>query len=192
MDTTDTMNTANENHDAASAFQSPEQCVCSVLRKRIYASAALGIVPVPLIDFVGLTAIQLDLVRALCEKHNVPFKEHLATGIVSAVAGAAAPVVAARFIFRLLKFVPGFGMGIAGLTLPVLFAASTYTVGKIVDAQLASGNTLEDIDLDRVKERAGKLAEEGKTYARQMVAKVKKRKSEKGDAPSDTTQEQPA
>lgn len=164
-------------HDVQESCDSAD---CSaLLRKRVYASVALGVVPVPVVDFVGLTAIQIELVRALCKAHGVPFKKRTATAVVSAIAGAAAPVLVAPLAFSLLKFVPVVGQGIAGVTLPVLFGASTYAVGKIVNAHLQDGKTLESIDLAKAKEVAGHYVEEGKKMARQAASKLKKDKGGK-------------
>ena len=55
----------------------------AIIRKRVYGSVALGLAPIPLLDLIGLYAIQVDLVRALANKYGVPFKADMPSRLMS-------------------------------------------------------------------------------------------------------------
>ncbi len=47
----------------------------AVIRQHVIWSVGAGLVPVPIADFVAVTAVQLDLIRQLCTVHGVSYEE---------------------------------------------------------------------------------------------------------------------
>lgn len=93
--------------------------VDAVIRKHVYASMALGLAPVPIVDLVGLTAVQVDLVRSLSKKYEVPFKKNLAKTLVGALIGGVLPVGTVPLFASLVKFIPVIGLttGVVSMSL---------------------------------------------------------------------------
>ncbi|MBE2251029.1 MAG: DUF697 domain-containing protein [Myxococcus sp.] len=54
---------------------SPTAAADTVIRQHVYWAVGAGLVPVPLADFVAVTAVQLDLIRQLCTLYGVSYQE---------------------------------------------------------------------------------------------------------------------
>ena len=53
------------------------------IRRYAIASAAVGLVPVPLVDLIAVTSIQLKLVDTLCRIYQVPFSANVAKALAA-------------------------------------------------------------------------------------------------------------
>lgn len=146
----------------------------AVIRNRVYASMALGLAPIPVVDLVGLTAVQIDLVRVLAKKYDVPFKRNAAKTIISALVGSVVPVGVAPLFASLMKMVPYVGLTTGAVSISILGGASTYAVGKVFNKHFASGGTLLDVDTAKVKDGFKEQYEKGRSY----VSSLKKKKGE--------------
>ncbi len=152
----------------------PAETIDGIIRKRIYAALALGLAPIPVVDLVGLTAIQLDLVRAIAKEYDVPFKKNAAKSVITALIGSVVPVGAAPLFASLVKVVPYIGLTTGAVSMSILGGASTYAVGKVFAKHFASGGTLLDMDTDKLKDGFKEQYEKGKSY----VSSLKKKKEE--------------
>src|SRR5208283_2598463 len=63
-----------------------------VIRKYAYGSLAVALVPVPLIDLVALTGVQMKLIERLATFYGVPFSEERTKYIIASLAGASVPL----------------------------------------------------------------------------------------------------
>ena len=54
----------------------------AIIRKRVYGAVGIGFVPVPLVDFLGLSALQIELIHALAKAHGVEFKKERVKSII--------------------------------------------------------------------------------------------------------------
>ena len=54
-----------------------EEIADAIIRKRVYGAIGIGFIPVPLVDFLGLTALQIEMIHALAKAHGVEFKKGL-------------------------------------------------------------------------------------------------------------------
>ncbi len=146
----------------------------AVIRHRVYAAMALGLAPIPVVDLLGLTAIQIDLVRVLAKKQGVPFKKNAAKTIISALLGSVVPVGVAPLFAYAVKWVPFVGLTTGAVSISLLGGASTYAVGKVFNKHFASGGTFLDVDTTKFKEGFKEQYEKGKSY----VSSLKKKKTD--------------
>lgn len=51
----------------------PEKSVDQIINEHVGFSMAVGAIPLPVLDFTAVTAIQIDLIRQLAKKHEVDF-----------------------------------------------------------------------------------------------------------------------
>ncbi len=153
------------------------------IRNHVYSSMALGLAPIPLLDLVGLSVIQLDLVRKIAKKYNVPFKENAAKTCITALVGGVLPVGLAPVAASIIKCVPIVGTLTGAVSMSLLGGASTYAVGRVFVKHFESGGTLLDVDTEKVQEGFKEQYEKGKEY----VAGLKK-KEEKEPAPKTETE----
>jgi len=54
----------------------------NLIRNHVYASMGVGLVPIPLADFLALTGIQINLLRKLAKTYDVPFSKDTVKNIL--------------------------------------------------------------------------------------------------------------
>lgn len=139
-----------------------------LIRHHVWASIGVGLVPVPLVDMVALTAIQLNLVRKIAKNYEIPFSKDKVKNILGALVGSAIPsATGGPLAASITKFVPVIGWTTGAITMPVFAGASTYAVGKVFVQHFATGGTFLTFDTDKVKEYFAKKFKEGKEVAKE-------------------------
>jgi uncharacterized protein (DUF697 family) len=127
---------------------------------------AVGLVPVPLVDFAGVTVIQLNMLRVIAKKYGVPFSKSTVKNILSSLVGGAVPAtVSAPLAASFTKLVPGAGTAAGVVTMPIISGASTYAVGKVFVQHFASGGTFLTFKPEKVKAYYEEMFKEGKKVA---------------------------
>ena len=90
-----------------------------VSRHKNYAAAG-GLVPLPVVNIAGITAINLRMVKQLSELYRVPFERDRTRSLIVGLIGGAVPTgVGAATSSTLMWIVPGgvlLGLGAAALT----------------------------------------------------------------------------
>src|SRR5690606_15888195 len=71
----------------------------------------------------------------------------------------------ARIGARAIKFIPGVGSVLGGVTLAVLSGASTYALGEVFKRHFETGGTFLDFDVERLKKYYNEKFEKGKEMA---------------------------
>jgi uncharacterized protein (DUF697 family) len=135
----------------------------AVIKQHVIWSVGAGLVPVPLVDFVAVTAIQVDLIRQLCTLHGVGYEEATGKLWVGALTGGAVARIGASAI----KAIPGIGSLIGGLSMSIASGASTWAVGQVVDKHLAGGGTMQNFNVDAAKRQYATEYEKGKDVAKE-------------------------
>jgi uncharacterized protein (DUF697 family) len=134
-----------------------------LIREHVIWSCGAGLVPVPIVDFVAVTAVQLDLIRQLCTLHGVSYEEGTGKVWVGALTGGAVARIGASAI----KAIPGVGSILGGLSMSIASGASTYAVGKVIDRHFKNGGTMSNFNVDDAKKSYEGEYEEGKRVAKQ-------------------------
>lgn len=130
----------------------------------LYATAG-GVIPIPLLDLAAVTAVQIDLVRALARTYDVPFDAATGKGVVVSVTGASA----ARLGASVLKAFPGVGTLAGAAAEAALAGASTYAVGHLFRRHFKGQGTLATLDPEAVRPTYRKLLEHGKEAVQSIV-----------------------
>ena len=136
----------------------------SIIKNHMIWSMGAGFIPVPIADFFAVGAIQLDMIRQLCKVYEVDFKETEGKAVITALAGSGLSRLGARAV----KFIPGIGTAIGGITLAVLSGGSTYAIGEVFKTHFETGGTFLDFDPQRLKKFYDEKFEKGKQMARSM------------------------
>lgn len=140
----------------------------------IWSMGASYIIPLPVADVFAVSALQLDMIRQLCRVYDIDFAETQGKAIVTSLTTSTMARAGAR---SLLKFVPGVGTVIGGITVAVVNGASTYALGEVFKRHFAGGGTFLDFDTGRLKKLYREQFEKGKDVA-------KKWREESGEAPA--------
>ncbi|MBF0327865.1 MAG: YcjF family protein [Nitrospirae bacterium] len=165
-------NTEKESKDMTA--EEREAWTEGVIRNYAYGSAAVGLVPIPLIDLVALTGLQLKLIHRLSTFYGVPFSEERTKKIIASLAGASIPIGLTRAACSVLKIFPVVGLAASIVAMPALSGASTYAVGKIFAQHFESGGTFINFDIIKAKGYYEEQVKKG----REVVAELKKTSSE--------------
>lgn len=139
----------------------PNAAADDLIRKHVLWACGAGLVPIPLADFVAVTAVQLDLIRQLCTLHGVKYEEGTGKIWIGALTGGALARIGASAI----KAIPGIGSVLGGVSMSIASGASTYGVGQVVKRHLASGGTMSNLDVAAARSQYDKEYEAGKKVA---------------------------
>ncbi len=109
-----------------------------------YYSAGIGILPFPMLDFVGITANQIWMIRKIGELYKQNYSKQWAKKTLAALLGGSAPIAASYGgLSSFAKSVPLIGP-LLGLTVtPVLAGAATYAVGSVFVTYYENGGAFE-------------------------------------------------
>lgn len=141
-----------------------------IVRNHMYLAAGLGIIPIPVVDFVTTSLVALKMLRRLARYYQVPFRRKLAkAAIASLVSGAATPL-AALGVSSLVKSVPIVGSAIGAVTSPLAAGAFTYATGQVFILHFGSGGTLFDFDPEKFRDYFQTQIKEGEAVQAQTVA----------------------
>lgn len=121
-------------------------------------------IPVPIADLFAVSAIQLDMIRSLSKLYDINFKETEGKAIITALTGSGL----ARLGASAIKFIPGIGSVLGGITRAVLSGASSYAIGEVFKKHFETGGTFLDFDPSRLGKYYDEMFEKGKEVARKM------------------------
>ncbi len=145
----------------------------AVIRRHIYGAMAVGLIPVPFIDFVGVGIIELDLTKKLAEIYNVPFSKDMVKNFIAALLGGAAPASAGPIFASMIKAVPIIGHSVGAVSMSAFSGASVYAIGKVFNRHFAEGGTFLTFDPEKAKTFYAQMFKEGKTVASELKAEKK-------------------
>jgi uncharacterized protein (DUF697 family) len=114
-------------------------------------AAGSGAIPFPIWDIAATAAIQVKMVKELLDQYGKSFSESKTRSIITILIGSLSPqLLLGATASTLFKFVPGIGHVLASISLPILAAASTYAVGKVISSHLENGGDLSNFDAHSV------------------------------------------
>ena len=135
----------------------------SAINYSMLLSGGVGIVPIPVVDFVGVTAIQLALVKQLSSLYGVEYTTSAAKRTISALIGGAIPAFGSVTVASWVKFIPVVGTVLGGSAMMLLSGASTYAIGRVFAQHFEQGGTILDIEARQVKKQFNEFYEVGKS-----------------------------
>lgn len=129
--------------------QSKKKKANMLIKKHAFGSGVVGYIPIPLLDALGVMAMQRKMLFQLAKNYEVPYSQSLVKNLIRTLAGG----VAARSAIPVaIKMIPGVGILFGSTGMAAIGSASTYAVGKVFQQHFEEGGTLEDFDVDQKKE----------------------------------------
>jgi uncharacterized protein (DUF697 family) len=156
----------------------------SAINYSMLLAGGVGIVPIPLVDFVGVTAIQLALIKQLSTIYGVEYTASASRRTISALIGGAVPAFGSMTVASWVKAIPVIGSVLGGSAMMLLSGASTYAVGHVFANNFEKGGTILDIQASQVKEQFKGYYETGKA----KLSRKKAAAEEATAAPAETAQ----
>jgi uncharacterized protein (DUF697 family) len=135
-----------------------------IIREHIVWSVGAGLVPVPLLDIAAVSAIQLDMLKQLATHYKVKYTESEGKVFLSAMTGS----ILAKLAANAIKFIPGIGSAIGGISMAVLSGASTYALGQVACNHFEGGGMIGGLDIDKAKKAFEEHLERGKQVATEL------------------------
>lgn len=131
-----------------------ERVARRTIKRKSWWAAGVGLIPVPLVDFVGATAVQLSLLHELCYIYDVPYSEDRGREWIGALVGGLTPT--------LVKAIPGLGSLVGVLTGPAYYGASTYAIGRVFMQHFETGGTFLSFEPERMRSHFNRYFREGR------------------------------
>ena len=132
----------------------------AIVRSHVLWAMGGGLIPVPLVDFAAVTAIQLEMLQQLAELYGVNYSQSNGKTFVSALTGT----TVARLGASLIKAIPGFGTVLGGASMSLASGASTYAVGQVAIDHFAKSGDLGNFIEDQLKKAYEDAFQKGKSY----------------------------
>ena len=133
-----------------------------LIKKHVIGSMGVGLIPMPIIDFVALTGIQLNLIKKLSTAYGIQFKKDRVKNIIGSLVGGAVPLPVGSALASFSKSIPVIGTLAGVLAMPITAGASTYAIGKVFLQHYATGGNLLNLDPEKQKAYYQEMFEEGK------------------------------
>ncbi len=142
----------------------------SIIKTHVIISMTAGAIPIPLVDFVAITAIQMDMIKQIAEFHSAQFDSNLGKSLASSLIGTSL----AKFGASAIKSLPGVGTAIGISSQMILAGGSTHALGRIFDSHFADNSSLSNFNLELMKKKYNELLKVGKDFANDMKKELKK------------------
>lgn len=141
-----------------------------VVKKYMWLSMGVVLIPVPIIDLLALTGVQLKMVSTLAKKYGISFsKDAGKAAIGSLVSSVYASSISKIAMSSTVKSIPIVGTLAAPLLMPLFSGALTYALGIVFIHHFEAGGTLLDFDPEKTREFFKEKFEEGIEEARRRA-----------------------
>ena len=142
-----------------------------LIKKYAFGSGLLGYIPFPVVDALGIMAVQRKMLFHLAKIYDIPFSRSLAKDLLRTLAGGMASRAAVPMA---IKIIPGINVLFGSVGMAAIGSASTYAVGKTFKRHFDEGGTLDDFNPLEEKEVFEKELKKGITLSQKKKKKGKK------------------
>jgi len=149
----------------------------SIIKNHVMFATGAGAIPIPLLDFAGVTAVQLDMMKKLTNLYNDNYSENVGKAFIASVTSTSL----ARMGASLIKAIPGIGTVLGVVSMSIMSGASTYALGNVITHFLDKGIGLEDINEDLARKVYSENLEKGKKVAEDLKNRAEEKMEEMQD-----------
>jgi len=123
-----------------------------VVRRYSQWSIPVGLIPVPVLDIAVLSALQVKMIRDLCQVYGIDFDHRFAFAVVTGLAGSSIAKVLGTYSTRqVAQYVPGVGTVFQFVIEPTLSYATTFAIGTAFIYHFDAGGKLDSFDPVAIK-----------------------------------------
>ena len=143
-----------------------QQEAVKIVKRYMWWSMGAGLVPVPILDLLAVSGVQLKMLAALSKHYEIPFKKSSGKAVIGSLVGFVLPHSLSVFLFDTVAKATPIAGSVAGATGMVAFSgACAWALGNVFIQHFESGGTFLDFDPEAVKEYFRAQFEEGKRMA---------------------------
>jgi uncharacterized protein (DUF697 family) len=133
------------------------------VKNHMMMSISTGLIPIPIVDLVALSGIQMKMLYKLTQSYEISFSKNRGKSLMSALVGGILPTYAtAGVVGSLSKFIPLGGTATGMITMSAFGGASTYAIGKVFIKHFEAGGTLLTFDPTKMREYFAAQFKKGK------------------------------
>ena len=144
------------------------------VKNHMWWSMGAGLIPVPFVDLVAVSGVQLKMIAEISKIYNVPFQEGRGKAVVGALIGYVVPSsMSFGLVGSLLKAVPVVGVLVGAPSMALFCGASAWALGNVFIQHFESGGTFLNFKPEEVKEYFKTQFEEGRKMAATMETEDK-------------------
>jgi len=147
-----------------------EEKAKTIINNYVLGSMGVGLVPLPFVDIIALTGLQLKMIHSLANCFNVKFSSSIGKSILGSLLGGTLSLSFTPLVYSLIKAIPVIGQTASAVTMPIIAGAATYALGKVFLVHFATGGTMLDFDPERVRGYFAEQFKEGKSFASELQA----------------------
>jgi uncharacterized protein (DUF697 family) len=148
-----------------------EQKALKTVKNYMWWSMGAGLIPVPFVDLLAVSGVQLKMLADVSKIYGVEFQENRGKAVVGSLLGFVVPsTISFGSLGSLLKAIPLVGTLVGGTSMALFSGASAYALGKIFIQHFESGGTFLSFDPEKVKEHFQEQFDEGTKVAADMEA----------------------
>jgi len=145
------------------------------VNRSVWIARGVGLFPLPWVDFVALSSVQLTMLAQLSNIYAVEFSKNQGKSLILSLIGGGNPALFSGLILsKLGKFIPGIGTIASLLTLPFFAGASTYAVGKVFIKHFETGGTLLDFNPENTRDYFAEQFKQGRNKATEPVDETRR------------------
>lgn len=133
-----------------------------IIERHAVTAMGAGLVPIPIVDLVAVTGIQVSMIKKLSDLYGVEFSKNKTKNIVSALIGGSIPAFTALPMVSLFQAVPVIGWGLGASSMSILSGASTYAVGRVFNKHFSTGGSISNLDADKASSYMKEQYKQGK------------------------------
>ncbi|MDD2865337.1 MAG: YcjF family protein [Methylococcales bacterium] len=122
-----------------------------LVRMGMYCATGVGLVPLPVVDLVGVTGIQLDLLRRLSNLYGVKFSKDAGKNVIASLIGGGVSFSVGPLLGSMVKVIPLVGPVLGAISMSATSGATTYALGKVFIEHFESGGTILTFNPKAVK-----------------------------------------
>jgi len=123
-------------------FERQRPAADQVIKDHVLLALGAGLIPVPLVDAVAITMIEVNMIGDLAGVYDFPIPHKLVRHkILLSLLGSFGPLYAADHLYGALKVVPLIGFAASAAILSLTGGVSVYVVGRAFQKHYESGGT---------------------------------------------------
>ena len=148
-----------------------EELALKTVKKYVWWSGGAGLIPVPGLDLVAVSGVQLKMLADVSKIYGVPFEKNCGKAAAGSLLGFVVPhTLSCGFTGSVLKTIPLVGPLIGAPSMAFFSGAAAWALGNVFIQHFESGGTFLDFEPERVREYFKEKFAEGRSM---MSAKEK-------------------
>ncbi len=143
-----------------------------IVTRYVLYSAGAGILPVPFVDTLIVSAVQLKMISELAKYYKVSFQDNLGKSLIgSLLGGLVGDSIGNGIVKSILSLVPVVGPVLGGVGMAATSGAVTYALGRVFIHHFESGGTLLDFEPNKFQDYFQEQIKKGKDVVKNLNTK---------------------